>query len=181
MPFAITLCLDPAGAAFIEHLWRSLAAQGIDSDRRDLGYAPHITLAIYPDDVPIDALQAGFEQVTAPWQPQPVTLSGIGVFPGPISILWAAPVVTHDLLRLQASVSGALPDLPVHPHYRPNVWVPHITLTGPMTDPGPALAALLPHWRPTTGRLVRTELVSFRPVKVLRSRTLATADLCGPK
>jgi 2'-5' RNA ligase len=178
MPFAITLCLDPVSAAFIEHLWHDLAAQGIDSDRRDLGYTPHITLVIYPDDVSIDVLQAAFDRVIAPL---PVTFSGIGVFPGPTSILWAAPVVTPDLLRLQASVSGALPDLPVHPHYRPNAWVPHVTLTGPMTDPGPALTALLAHWRPTTGRLVRTELVSFRPVKVLRSRTLATPDLCGPK
>jgi hypothetical protein len=66
MPFAITLCLDPASAAFIERLWHGLAAQDIDTDRRDLGYTPHITLAIYPDDVSADALLAAFEHVTAP-------------------------------------------------------------------------------------------------------------------
>jgi 2'-5' RNA ligase len=172
MPFAITLCLDPNSAAFIEHLWQSLAAQGIDTDRHALGYTPHITLAIYPDDASPDALQTALEHITAAWQRTAVTLSAIGVFPGPTSILWAAPVVTDDLLRIQASVCDALPDLPVHPHYRPGIWMPHITLTGAVTDPGRALAALLPHWRPVTGMLVRSDLVRFRPVQVLRTHAL---------
>src|ERR1700709_440682 len=102
MPFAIPLCLDPASAAFIEHLWQSLAAQGIDTDRRDLGYTPHITLAIYPDDVSPGALQTVFEHVTGP--PVTVTLSGVGVFPGPIRTRPRIPPVPRDLLRLQASV-----------------------------------------------------------------------------
>jgi hypothetical protein len=49
MQFAITLRLDPISAVPIEAMWRRLAADGIDADRLQLGYAPHITLAIYPD------------------------------------------------------------------------------------------------------------------------------------
>jgi hypothetical protein len=64
-------------------------------------------------------------------------------------------------------------DLPVHPHYQPGAWVPHVTLTGAMTDPGRALTALLPHWRPVTGLLVRADLLRFRPVQVLRTHALA--------
>jgi hypothetical protein len=174
MPFAVTLRLDPVSAALVENLWRTLAATCIDTDRQDLGYAAHITLAIYPDDVSADALLAALKPITACWHAPPVTLSGIGVFPGASSILWAAPVVTHDLLGLHASLSDALPDLPVHPHYRRQAWVPHVTLTGPLPDPEPARSVLQQHWRPVSGFLVQADLVRFRPVEVLWSRSLPT-------
>jgi 2'-5' RNA ligase len=175
VPYAITLRLDPASADRIEDLWRVLATLGLDTDRHDLGYKAHITLAIYPDDTPEDRLHAAFSQVTASWRVLPVTLGGIGVFPGASSILWAVPVVTRDLLVRHASIADALPDLPIHPHYRPADWIPHVTLTGALPDPGPALKALLKRWHPVAGELVQADLVRFRPVEVLRSHSLASA------
>lgn len=172
MPFAITLRLDPASADRIDNLWHVLATKGLDTDRHNLGYPAHITLAIYPDDTPADRLHAAFTHATASWQTLPVTLGGIGIFPGASSILWAVPVVTRDLLARHASLAKALPDLPVHPHYRPESWIPHVTLTGPLPDPAPALETLLAHWQPVIGTLVRADLVRFRPVEVLRSRSL---------
>jgi 2'-5' RNA ligase len=172
MPFAITLHLDPASAGRIDNLWHVLAAEGIDADRHDLGYPAHITLAIYPDGTPRDRLQAALTHATASWRTLPITLSGIGVFPGTFSILWAVPVVTRDLLTLHACLAEALPDLSVHPHYRPDTWIPHVTLTGPLPDPEPALKALLGRWQPLTGTLVQADLVRFRPVEVLQSHAL---------
>jgi hypothetical protein len=173
MPFAITLRFDPASASRIDDLWHSLAAEGIDADRHDLGYPAHITLAIYPDDMPRDRLHAACTQATASWRTLPIALSGIGIFPGTSSILWAVPVVTRDLLTMHANLAAALPDLPAHPHYRPDTWIPHVTLTGPLPDPGPALKALLGRWHPLSGTLVQADLVRFRPVEVLQSHVLA--------
>jgi hypothetical protein len=76
------------------------------------------------------------------------------------------------LLSLHAAVADSLPNLPIHPHYRRNAWVAHVTLTGALSDPGAALAALLPLWRPMTGCLFQADIVRFRPVEVLQSRTL---------
>ena len=173
MPFAVTLRLDPVSAAAIEQLWRALTDAGIDRDRLDLGYAPHVTLAIYPDDTDADLLRAALDRVASQLPALPVTLGGIGIFTGPGSILWAAPVVTGALLAWHAAIHAALPGLPVHPHYQPDAWMPHVTLSGAIQDPGQALAALLPHWKPISGCLVQADLVQFRPVAVLRSHALS--------
>jgi 2'-5' RNA ligase len=175
MPFAITLRLDPASAGRIEGLWQVLAAEGIDTDRHHLGYPAHITLAIYPDGTPEARLHTALTEFAASARVHAVTLGGIGVFPGAASILWVVPVVSRDLLALHAKLAAALPDLPVHPHYRPDAWIPHITLTGALPDPGPALKTLLAHWHPVSGEWIQVDLVRFRPVEVLQSCSLASA------
>jgi hypothetical protein len=81
MPFAITLRFDSSSASALEEMWDPLSVAGIDSDRVQLGYAPHITLAIYPDDAPVLRLQAALEQVGRHWDALPVTLSGFVPFP----------------------------------------------------------------------------------------------------
>ncbi len=150
-----------------------LAAEHIDTDRHHLGYAPHITLAIYPEGVPVGMLAATVMAIAERWRALPVMLSGIGIFPGNTSILWAAPVVTRELLCLHASVAEALPDLPVHPHYRAEAWMPHVTLTGAIPNPAVALNALLRDWQPMAAMAVQADLVHFRPVEVLSSQALS--------
>ncbi|UPK32198.1 2'-5' RNA ligase family protein [Bradyrhizobium sp. 186] len=169
MPFAITLRLDPISAVPIEAIWRKLAVDGIDTDRYQLGYAPHITLAIYPDETPFNRLRTALEDTSRNWQALPIGLSGLGAFPGDGTVLWAVPVVTFELLARHQAIQTALPDLKVDAHYRPGAWVPHVTLSGALPDPGPALMALLSSWEPITGFLDRVELVRFRPVEVLYS------------
>jgi 2'-5' RNA ligase len=172
MPLAVTLQFDAAAAPVIASLWGTLAAAGIDSDRHDLGYAPHLTLAVYADGTPADILRDAVKHAGETWDAMPVTLAGLGVFPGRAPILWAAPVVTQALLARHAALLAALPGLTPHAHYRPGVWVPHVTLSGALTDPAAALALLLPLWRHVTGLLDRVDLVRFRPVELLDSRPL---------
>ena len=172
MPYAITLCLDPGSAAVIEGLWQTLARSGLDTDRDHLGYAPHITVGIYPDGAPADRLQAVVAQFARQWSPLAVTLSGFGVFPGPSSILWVAPVVTAEMLARHLALQTALSDLAGDAHYHPGAWMPHITLSGVLHDPGPALSALASGWRPLRGQLERLELVRFRPIERLSSYDL---------
>lgn len=179
MPFAVTLRLDPASASGIEAMWEVLAAADIDSDRRDLGYAPHVTLAILPDEVPVAPLRAAVGHVVRRWTAMPVVLSGFGVFPVPMPVLWAAPVVTEELLSRHAELVRALSGLPVHPHYQVGAWVPHVTLTAALRDPARALAALLPLWRPVAGMLMQVDLLRFRPVSVLESHVLVPAGSGG--
>jgi hypothetical protein len=98
-------------------------------------------------------------------------------FPGSTSIVWVAPVVTRDLLARHAMLRDALPHLPVDPHYRRDVWVPHITLSGAIPDPERAITALLPYWKPVAGFLDQVDLVRFRPVEVLASQTLPSRSV----
>lgn len=172
MPYAVTLCLDSAGAAPIEAMWHALGDAGIDSDRRDLGYAPHITLAVYADDVPVDTLRAALQGLAHHSSALRVRFVGLGKFTSPAAILWAAPVTTAALLDYQAALQAALPTLQPLPHYRVTEWVPHVTLSGALRDPAAAVAALLPQWRPIDALLNRLELVRFRPVNILCSLPL---------
>jgi 2'-5' RNA ligase len=175
MPLAITLRLDTISSIYIEAMWRKLAADGIDADRDQLGYAPHITLAIYPDETPVHRLCTALEETCRSWEPLPISLSGLGVFPGDPAVLWAVPVVTAGLLARQQAIQTALPDLDVHAHYRPGAWVPHVTLSGNLHDPGAALRALQSNWKPITGVLDCVDLLRFRPVEMLLSLTSRTS------
>jgi 2'-5' RNA ligase len=169
MPFGVTLCFDPPSSTAIAKTWEVLATRGIDSDRHQLGYAPHITLAIYPDETPAAQLTAALRTLAATWSALPVALNALGIFPSSSAALWAAPVVTPALLARHAAVQAALPDLQTHAHYRLGAWVPHVTLSGPIDNPGAALSVLLSVWQPLEGVLDRLELVRFRPVTVLQS------------
>ena len=169
MPFAITLRLDPMTAVPIEAMWRKLATDGFDADRYQLGYAPHITLAIYPNETSIDRLRSALEDTCRNWEALPIRFAGLGAFPGEGAVLWAVPAVTAELLARHQAIQAALADLEVHPHYRPGAWVPHVTLSGPLPNPGPALMALLSNWEPITGLLDRVDLVRFCPVEILQS------------
>ena len=170
MPFAIALRLDRDSHRTIASLWDALAAAGVDSDRTDLGYTAHITLAIYPDDTPEAPLRAAVDRAGGRWTAIPVGLSGFGIFPGPPSVLFAAPIPTADLLARQQEIVAALPDFQVGPHYRSSHWVPHVTLSSPLVRLDAALAVLTPLWRPVEGRLVGLDLLRFRPMEVLASR-----------
>jgi hypothetical protein len=64
-------------------MWRKLAADGIDADRHQLGYAPHITLAIYPDETPLNRLRSVLEDSCRNWEALPVRFRGTAPFCGP--------------------------------------------------------------------------------------------------
>lgn len=172
MPLGVTLCFDPLSASAIAKTWEVLATKGIDSDRHRLGYAPHITIAVYPDETPVAPLTATLRQLAATWSALPVTLNALGTFPSAPAVFWAAPVVTPALLARHAQVQAALPEVQTHAHYRLGAWVPHVTLSGALDNPGAALSVLLSIWQPLDGFLVRLELVRFRPVTVLQSYEL---------
>jgi 2'-5' RNA ligase len=172
MPLAVTLRLDDAAAAPILAMWRALAEGGVDDGCLRLGYPPHVTLAVWPEEAPVEPLAAAVGRFGAEWGALPVALAGFGVFPGAPAVVWAAPVATETLLERQAALVAAVPGTPCHPHYRPGHWVPHVTL-GQTDALGRAMEALAPLWRgPLPGRLDRLELVRFRPVEVLRGLPL---------
>ncbi|WP_426956455.1 2'-5' RNA ligase family protein [Muricoccus radiodurans] len=108
-------------------------------------------------------------KLLAPWEALPLLIAGLGVFPGGPPVVWAAPAVTVRLLSLHDSLCTALAPFPVHPHYRPGSWVPHVTLSqAGVTTAARAVEIAMSAWDgPIEGRLDRVELVRFRPVSVL--------------
>ena len=65
MPFAITLPLDTDAARRVIACWEALAQAGLSDDSLRLGYPPHVTLAICPDNTAPDTLQRALTAATA--------------------------------------------------------------------------------------------------------------------
>lgn len=179
MPYAITAGLDDAASDRIVALWQALATAGISNDALRLGYRPHITLALCPDTTPEAALRDAVGRAASTHSAVPVSLASLGVFPTEPAVVFLAPVVTLSLLALHAATLTALAELPLHPHYRPAAWVPHITLAKDLVAAADGIAVLPAPELPITGRLDRLELVQFRPVRVLATHALPLAAQDG--
>lgn len=178
MPFAITLRLDDASATQVSALWRTLAAAGLSDDALTLGYRPHITLAICPDETPESPLHDAAAHVARGRNALKLCLASLGVFTTQPGVVFLAPVVTPALLDLHGVALEALAGMAVSAHYRRDIWVPHVTLAKDLVAPADAVRALGDLALPIRGHLDRIELVQFRPVRVLASHALGTPE--GP-
>ena len=173
MPYAVTLPLDDAAAVYIRRMWCVLAERAGVDDAIRLGYVPHISLAVLPDEAPVSEIEAAFFRAVKGWATLSVVLAGFGVFPSAPPVIWAVPIVTAGLLARHASLCADLASFGIHPHYRPGHWVPHVTLSQEGPSSARAIEVVTSTWDgPISARLDRVELVRFRPVKVLRSQFL---------
>jgi 2'-5' RNA ligase len=174
MPYAVTLPLDECAADHVQTLWRVLAEQAGSDDAIRVGYTPHITLSVLPDASSASDIERAAFRVAGKWEPLSVILAGLGVFPGPGPVSWIAPVVTAELLSRHAELHEALRSMDVHPHYRPESWMPHVTLTqGRTVAVANAIACANAAWRgPISARLERIDIVRFHPAELLQSRPL---------
>jgi 2'-5' RNA ligase len=176
MPYAVTLPLDNAAAAHVQRMWRALSKLAGDDDVQRLGYIPHITLALLSDTVPLDEVADTVRVIAKRWTAFSVVLVGIGVFPRPTSVVWVAPAMTQQLLMLHSELHAALSAFPVHPHYQPGGWVPHVTLSEKaQPSVARAIEIVTSLWSgPVSACLERIELVRFSPVELLRSEAFSS-------
>lgn len=171
MRIALTLRLDDAAARSVEELWQGLAAAGIARDMLDLGYAPHLSLAVAEEE---SARHPDLAQMLPDGEALRVRFAGLGVFPGLPACCWIAVVPCGRLLEAQREAVAALQGA-LHPHCHPTAWMPHVTLTAGLQDGARlahGLAWLHERFRPATATLDRVELVRFPPVEIVASRPL---------
>ncbi len=172
MPHAITLRLANADCAIITTLLDRLAADGIADDVPHLGYAPHITLAVYPEDADATALAASVAALSVQWKRLSVRFAGLGIFPNSPAVLWLAPVVTSALMVRHAQL---LARHPATGHWAGGAWVPHVTLSAALdssTRVAAAVACATAGFAPFEAIVDRVELVRFAPVQVMFSGAL---------
>lgn len=173
MPYAMTLRLDEADRAPVDTMLQALAASGIADDVIRFGYAPHITLAVYPDDADAKPLAATAAALSVQWKRLAVRFSHLGIFPGAPAVLWLAPVANSALLVRHAHL---LARHPASGHWASGAWVPHLTLSAALAD-GAALAAATAAasaaFAPFTATVSHVELIRTAPLELLFSGPLA--------
>jgi 2'-5' RNA ligase len=172
MAFAVSLLFDPETAAAIAARWDLLAAAGVSRSMLDLGYKPHVTLAVY-DGLIVDRTVAALDDVFEHAGPLAVTLTGVTTFGRGSGVCYAALAPSPELMRLHATILGAMGEA-CRPHYKTGSWTPHCTLATDIPDADMRIAkALLDRdWWPLAGQFETAELVEFTPVVGIKSWVL---------
>lgn len=131
VPFAVILDLDRHSAAALAPI--SEAVERADADAMTPHRStiePHITLAVY-DHLDAAAMTMVLRHFAEGLPAVPVRLSSLSLFPAASSVLFAAPVVSAEILALHRAYHEAawsvIASCWAH-HYLPDQWVPHVTL-----------------------------------------------------
>ncbi|MEW6641355.1 MAG: 2'-5' RNA ligase family protein [Pseudomonadota bacterium] len=167
MAYAISLLLDDKAADRIRWHWELLAATKLSRSMLELGYAPHLTLAVY-DELDVAAAQDALDHVFAGRPALDVALTVVETFASS-GVIYAALAESVELKQLQADVAAALPGTE-RPDYRPQGFTPHVTLATGLSPTSLELARRLfeQYWGSFAGCCEIAELAEFVPVVSLK-------------
>ena len=126
--YAVELYFDAGAERSLRELIDRLPVRGIRS-RRPGAARPHVSLAVF-DRVDTERLSEALGEFARECLPVRLHLGSIGVFPGDEGVVFLAPVVTGELLRLHAAVHRMAPVVAGtrREYYLPGRWVPHCTI-----------------------------------------------------
>lgn len=162
MAVAVCMRFDGQMTALVEQLWRALG-----SDLLELGYPPHLTLVVVSDEADAGGLHRALPQI-AGQVPGLIEIGDVRVFPDTDVVYLEC---RSDLRALHRLVADLVPVGAIHEHYRPETWVPHVTLQT-KGDPASAMAVAGAGWRACDAVPVALDLVTFPPVAVLASASV---------
>ena len=156
MPFGAALTFDAETDVAVRGLWQAQADAGLAGLMPGSGYPPHMTLLL-AEDGDIDGMRAALALLAREMPPLLVSFLAIGVFPAEYGVVFLAPVANRELLDAHAAIWAAVhPHLAnLYDHYRPGVWVPHVTLAYrlPPEQIGPAASFLAHSAWPRAGQV----------------------------
>jgi len=173
MAYAVSLLFNAEMADAVFARWQRLADAGLSRSMVDLGYQPHLTLAVY-DELAVDTASAALDRVFDNVGRMPVTLTGFSTFGAGSGVCYAALATSPDLMRLHAMIVAAIGET-CRPHYQAGRWTPHCTLATGMTDVevDRARNLLAEDWRSLAGTFEMADLVEFAPVAGIKRWPLA--------
>jgi 2'-5' RNA ligase len=96
MPYAVTLLLNEQAAEKACAVYCALSRLNILHDQINLGYPPHLTLAVLDDRADVHALTNIVSSVAKDWRAWQVRIAGFGIFPGTPSALWLWSVMPRS-------------------------------------------------------------------------------------
>jgi 2'-5' RNA ligase len=173
MAYAVNLLFDSGLADAVCRHWVRLADLDVSRSMLNLGYPPHVTLAVY-DTLSVDVATAALDRVFESAAQMAVTLTNVTTFGSGSGVLYAALTPAADLMRLHAITAAAIGEL-CRPHYQTGSWTPHCTLVTGLDDTNLDRSKRIVErdWRSLTGMFEAAALVEFIPVVGIKRWTLA--------
>jgi len=174
MPYAITLQMNVEASSKIQDLYELLADKGISNDQKNLGYPPHITLAVV-DDIEQSHAKDVLEKLAQKWRAFPIQLTEIGNFHGIPATIFIHVAKAPLLHTYQSLLCHQIPTQSLNPHYKADQWIPHLTLAKDILDQDAlkeATQSVRAVWKPLNATLNDMALIYFRPVQILWQASL---------
>jgi 2'-5' RNA ligase len=126
--FAIATLLDPNSDTQTREFWQLL--------EKDCGLAginttplPHFSWQ-GAEDYPVSDVERILRETTGEMAPFLIRTAGLGLFTGPVPVLYLALVKTENLMVLHRKLWENVGPLAsgLNRHYSPDLWMPHITI-----------------------------------------------------
>lgn len=164
MAFAVSLLLSCGMADTVSRCWQRLADAGLSRSMLDLGYPPHVTLAV-SDHLDAKAAAPALDDVFRRVNQIEVTLTGIATFGPDSGVCYAALESSPELHRLHEVVLAVVGEN-CRPHYLAGRWTPHCTLAMNLSvaELECTRGLLASDWRPLVGTFDAIDFVEFAPI-----------------
>ena len=133
--YAIELYFDEDASAKVRQLWEQVGAIAPSMAER-VHSQPHLSLAVLPQ-ADLQVLPKVLDSIAQTESCFEVQFSSVGLFSAGGGVVFLAPVVTSQLLRLHQRVHQHLQEIGVEAvaYYQPQAWVPHCTLARELSPP----------------------------------------------
>ncbi len=131
MGYAIVLYFDENSEIIIRDMWKLLYDNNINKLMHDSNSRPHITLAIYDEDLyDLDNFINSVEDYAKTLKPFKLIVSNIGMFNTNEGVAFLAPKVTGELLDIHYKLYEGLKQYAEFAwnYYIPDNWIPHCTI-----------------------------------------------------
>lgn len=182
--YAIEFFFDTQMEDFVKDIWTGLKINGITSNMADIDeLRPHITVAVYNSDLPIELLVRRFDTATKQMSPIDVKFDVVAAFPTSGTV-FVSPTITSQLFESHRQFYYSLGeyDAFANEYYIPDSWVPHCTLAI-MLNQNLLLKTLeycLNRFNPLKGRITEIGVVKLEYLdsKCVSSKTIFSNLLC---
>lgn len=126
--YAIASLLDPATEKAVRQLWVRFE-QNCDLTGATVSPLPHFTW-MGAEEYALDPVEDALADIARQIRPFSVLTSGLGIFTGPLPIVYVSLVKDALLLDIQQVIWDKVIRYSVdpNPYYAPRRWIPHITL-----------------------------------------------------
>jgi 2'-5' RNA ligase len=167
MPFAVELFFDEAADQAVRAICHTLANAGISTTMQANGSCPHVSLGVC-EEVDATRFRSALMNVAHKTPALEFSLASVGLFPTAEGVVFLAPVVTRDLLKIHEAYHAVFAEYAGSrwAYYLPGNWVPHCTLA--INLPRDRIAAAVDLCRdaalPIQGRFEWVGLTQFPPV-----------------
>ncbi|WP_425448795.1 2'-5' RNA ligase family protein [Dethiothermospora halolimnae] len=172
MGYSIELYFNKDFEEILKSYWKELYDKGIcDFMYKEAG-RPHLALLVFDDKVDEGKLTEVYKLFSNEIQKFSLYMASIGVFPSSGGVSFIKPKVTNELLDLhkklyKIAVNSGL-DSNIDELYKPNLWVPHCTMTIGIDNDRlmKGLSLLVNRFKVMEGKVESIALTRFYPLDI---------------